>query len=313
MTIVLTKARALAARLKSRIFRESIRQDQKLQGLTQKLRVKEQENAELLTRLEDARSHKAGVNPQNIIWVFGSGRSGSTWLSSMMGEIAGFEEWREPLVGSLLGNFYYGRASHRIERPGRNFIFAERYKTTWLASIRSLILDAANVRYPNITPEEYLVIKEPNGSVGAPLIMEAIPASRMIFLVRDPRDVVTSIMAAREKGSWLDQQHDAQLGSRNPAVKDQDAYNTRLRAGTYMRHVRNSKGAYQTHAGRKALVRYEDLRADTLNTMQRIYSELEIQVSGAEIAQAVDKHAWENIPEHSKGEGKFYRKASPGG
>jgi hypothetical protein len=26
----------------------------------------------------------------------------------------------------------------------------------------------------------------------------------------------------------------------------------------------------------------------------------------------VEKHAWENIPEKDKGEGKFYRKASPG-
>jgi hypothetical protein len=27
----------------------------------------------------------------------------------------------------------------------------------------------------------------------------------------------------------------------------------------------------------------------------------------------VDKHAWENIPEEEKGQGKFYRKATPGG
>ena len=27
----------------------------------------------------------------------------------------------------------------------------------------------------------------------------------------------------------------------------------------------------------------------------------------------VEKHSWENIPEEEKGEGKFYRKATPGG
>jgi hypothetical protein len=60
------------------------------------------------------------------------------------------------------------------------------------------------------------------------------------------------------------------------------------------------------------LVRYEELRADTLGTMKRLYSELEIAVDESELRRAVTKHSWENIPEGEKGEGKFYRKASPG-
>jgi hypothetical protein len=31
------------------------------------------------------------------------------------------------------------------------------------------------------------------------------------------------------------------------------------------------------------------------------------------LTRAVEKHSWENVPEKEKGEGKFYRKASPGG
>jgi hypothetical protein len=31
------------------------------------------------------------------------------------------------------------------------------------------------------------------------------------------------------------------------------------------------------------------------------------------LARAVEKHSWEYIPEEEKGEGKFYRKATPGG
>jgi hypothetical protein len=61
------------------------------------------------------------------------------------------------------------------------------------------------------------------------------------------------------------------------------------------------------------LVRYEDLRADTLGEMKRIYSTLEIPVDEAELAKAVERHSWENILEKEKGEGKFYRKAMPGG
>jgi hypothetical protein len=35
-------------------------------------------------------------------------------------------------------------------------------------------------------------------------------------------------------------------------------------------------------------------------------------VDQRELAQAVEKHSWENIPDEKKGEGKYYRKASPG-
>jgi Sulfotransferase domain len=46
--------------------------------------------------------------------------------------------------------------------------------------------------------------------------------------------------------------------------------------------------------------------------MKRMYSELGIEVDEGELERVVDKHSWENIPEDQKGEGKFYRKATPG-
>ncbi len=46
--------------------------------------------------------------------------------------------------------------------------------------------------------------------------------------------------------------------------------------------------------------------------MKRIYSTLGMTADEGELAKAVEKHSWENIPEEEKGEGKFYRKATPG-
>ena len=63
--------------------------------------------------------------------------------------------------------------------------------------------------------------------------------------------------------------------------------------------------------GHKVLVRYEDLRADTLGTMRHIYSALEIPVDEGDLSKAVEEYAWENIADNRKG--KFYRKATPGG
>ena len=60
-------------------------------------------------------------------------------------------------------------------------------------------------------------------------------------------------------------------------------------------------------------MRYEELRADALGTMRRLYAELGIAVDEGELVRAVQEHAWENVPEKERGEGTFYRRATPGG
>ena len=98
------------------------------------------------------------------------------------------------------------------------------------------------------------------------------------------------------------------------AVPDNNPDNfVRNRSRKYLQHAGSAKKAYDAHKGPKVLVRYEELRSDTLGTMKRIYSTLGIEVDQAQLEQVVNKHSWENIPEDQKGQGKFYRKATPGG
>ena len=86
-----------------------------------------------------------------------------------------------------------------------------------------------------------------------------------------------------------------------------------MRADIYARQVGNARQAYEAHKGRKSLVRYEDLRANALESMRHIYSALEIPLEEKELVRAVEKHSWKRVSEKEKGEGKFYRKATPGG
>lgn len=154
-----------------------------------------------------------------------------------------------------------------------------------------------------IRGEDILIIKETDGSIGAPLLMKALPESRMVLLVRDPRDIVASRLDAAREDGWI------QGALRNEAP----VLTAEQWANILSRHIGNAKEAYEAHEGPKALVRYEDLLSDTLNTIKRVYSSLEMKIDEKVLAQTVDKHSWEKVPEDKKGAGKFYRKATPGG
>jgi hypothetical protein len=141
--------------------------------------------------------------------------------------------------------------------------------------------------------------------------MEALPESGMVLLIRDPRDVVASWLDATRKGGWQTRRRgEGGRRAESLAETNPNAF-VRRHADAYLQHVGSARRAYEAHEGRKVVVRYEDLRADTLGTMKRMYGELNVPVEEARLAKAVEKHSWENIPEEEKGQGKFYRKATP--
>lgn len=245
----------------------------------------------------------------NIVWIFGSGRTGSTWLASMISEFRGYKLWNEPHVGRLFGQFYYEDGTSQRRRGQRNYIMGS-FKDPWLISIRHFVLKGVEGRFPKLSGNGGVVIKEPNASIGAPLLSEALPGSRLVFLVRDPRDAVASSLDGLHEGGWRWQRwrdHGRDLSKADPDIQ------VGKRARGYLNSISRSREAYESHAGPKTFVRYEDLRVDPLKVMKRICDELELGVGEEEIVRAVEKHSWENIPEDEKGEGKQHRKASPGG
>jgi hypothetical protein len=269
---------------------------------------KDRELARLMKGATSSSEYHLG--PDNLIWIFGTGRSGNTWLSSMMGSLSGHAVWSEPCIGQLFGSYYYDPKQMRQHRQRKSpkFVLGDPVKDIWLSAIRLFVLENVNGRYPDASIRQ-LVIKEQPGSEGAPLLMEALPESRMILLIRDPRDVVASWMDARSEGGWGYHRTQSRVTRR---IDGTDLKQASRLAKDYSKKVGKAKDAYEAHQGPKALIKYEQLRENTLGTMQRLYSSLGIEISEQVMARVVEEHSWENIPEEDKGEGKFYRKATPG-
>jgi hypothetical protein len=251
-----------------------------------------------------------GVNPENVIWIFCTARSGSTWMRTMLDDLLDGEVWEEPKVGRLFGEFYARAKPTQLGRT--NYVLGEPTREAWTRALRDFVLRTAWASHPSVTPERYLIVKEPGGAVGAPLLMDALAESRMVLLVRDPRDFAASVLDATRKGGWMQEGMDEWARRDLDSEKDVQRY-LRALSRQYMRQMGNGKKAFDEHGGPKIMIKYDDLRTDTLRTMRDLCSALELPVTEQRLAQVVDRHSFENIPQRERGEGKFYRKATSGG
>ena len=245
------------------------------------------------------------MRPENIIWILGSGRTGSGWLAGMLAQLPDHSWWNEPLIGYLFGHLYYERGEHR--RDTSNFILGDEFAPAWLDSLREMVLTGAAARFPAAARGGNLVIKEPHGSIGAPLLLRAVPESRVVFLVRDPRDVAASALHV----SWVPKRRAAPERAKQASENAVAFVRSRMR--TYRQDIEHTSSAFERHSGPKILVRYEDLMAETLGAMGRVCAGLGLQVDAGDLSSAVASQAWENVPEEEKGPGTIRRKAKPGG
>src|SRR3989440_1474607 len=150
---------------------------------------------------------------RRLVWIAGSPRTGSTWLAELIADDRRCVRLFEPLIGLHLGvrSTAVAQVPERqlVEKPrildlrtDEHYFFAAQHSESWIPHLRNLILRRFSVCY---APEaEAYIVHDPNGSDGADIIMHALPKSRLLFLMRDARDVIDSTLDAYRTGSWLD-------------------------------------------------------------------------------------------------------------
>ncbi|PLX84431.1 MAG: hypothetical protein C0617_08075 [Desulfuromonas sp.] len=252
---------------------------------------------------------------KNIVGIFGSPRTGSTWLGQrLLKDHKGIANWQEPYLGNLLGTnrsikdpltgeMTLQRVHDKFAET-EDYFFSNKHKKYWLAGLNKMILYRAFAQCSDFSKK--IVFKEPNGSQAADIIMEALPNAKMIFLLRDGRDVVDSLVDLHRKGSWNQR---PTLDTKQKRLSSIANYSKSWRLQTEV-----VKKAFENHdEDLRLLVKYEKLKSDTFAELKNIFEFIGVDASDKEVSQRVDKHDFKNIPTSEKGPGKFNRAASTGG
>lgn len=257
---------------------------------------------------------------EQLAWIFGSSRSGSTWLLRMLAELDGVVPIDDPHLGHHLGVWRpiplaWAAAEEepelstllelKAEEP--DYFFSERYRQSWWEPLRALIRSRFEAHVGQAGGEAgspTVVVKEP-GSHVAPLLAELFPASKLIFLLRDGRDVVDSWLDAYQEGSW------AIPGGAFPVSAEGRIPLIRWLSAVWVYRTRAVRRAFETRSpGGRILIRYECLRSATTETMGQVCETLELDRGG--LGAAIERHRFERLPSAGRGAGREQRLATPG-
>jgi hypothetical protein len=264
--------------------------------------------------------------PGRLAWIFGSSRSGSTWLLRMLAELDRVIPIDDPHIGHHLGVWRpiplaWATAKDPpklgtladFKRKKRDYLFSDRFRDTWMPQLRDLISArfaaqaAQDIAAAGGIDRPIVVVKEP-GSHAADTIMDLFTHSSLIFLLRDGRDVVDSWLDAYRDGSWATDEGAYPLDDTGRSAL------IRWQASVWLHRTEVVQETYaRTDPDRRVLIRYEEMRADPGAALRKICATLGIEASGESLDGIAAANEFSRVPESHKGAGREIRRAEPGG
>jgi len=249
------------------------------------------------------------VLEKNLVWVFADRRSGTTWLKELLSYNTKIMD--EPLIGLHLGRTCF-TPEHTVKRMidkecnRTDYFFSKPYKEVWNYFLRKLILNRIHNQFNNLTDK--IIIKEPSGSISSDIIAQCLPNSRIIILLRDPRDIVDSKVDEVSAGGW-----ELKKGVKPPLEEKMRLEFIIKNASLWVGIAEILLDTYEKHSkDLRYILHYEDLLANTVKELQKLYQFLGIGVDENNLNSIVEKYSFKNVPLEEKGRGEFRRFASPG-
>jgi len=228
----------------------------------------------------------------------------TTFLANHLSPLARSEPYDETYAPVTFGTFP-GMAG----RP--NYFFSSKYEDVWRPELRRLALvrfhamiERAAALHEVADPR--VILKEVAGAHAADRVMSLFPRSRLIFLVRDGRDVVDSQVDANRSEAWLP----TAAGFADEAARLEFV---RERSRAWVGDVLTIQRAFAAHPHElRYTIRYEDLLEDTPAALGALVEWLGLERGAGWLERAVETKAFANVPAERKGPKKFYRAATPG-
>ena len=256
-----------------------------------------------------------------LAWIFGSSRSGSTWLLRMLADTGELLAIDDPHLGHHLGTWRpislaYAASAEPLElstltevkRHKPSYFLSDRYAHAWRPALRDLIAARflAEAEANANGAARGIVVKEP-GSQVAELLLSLFPRSSLIFLLRDGRDVVDSWLAAYSEGSWAQSEgaFAAAPRARLPLI--------RWLASVWLYRTEAVQRAFAQHRdGARVLVRYEDLLSAPATQLEQIARALRLDATSGDLARIARARDFAAVDPTERGEREAVRQAEPG-
>jgi Sulfotransferase family len=216
----------------------------------------------------------------------------------------------EPLIGNHLSPFLSDELGYRAEDLDLNTFtfrrvwegdpdkfFSAKYADVWLPDLRRLLNDRFLAHLEREVGgtgarDALLLIKEPNGSQSADVIAHAQPEARLLFLLRDGRDVVDSELASFLVGGWQERSFDHMHG-----VEEAERLEFVTRSAyQWLWRTEVVETAFAEHRGPKHMLRYEDLLREPERHLGELFEWLDVRRDRVDVARVVDEFAFERLP-----------------
>jgi hypothetical protein len=225
---------------------------------------------------------------RNLVFIVGAPRSGTTWLQRLLASHPRVRTGQESnlfsgYLGPLLRSWRreLDNESDPDRATGRGGVglpcyFTEQEFMEVFGEFAARLLAGVT---RGLEPGELFLEKTPDHALFVPEITRMLPESRVIHILRDPRDVVSSLLAAsRDWGrAWAPR-------AAGPAAE------------RWARHVRAARRAGDgLPPGRYREIHYEDLVADTVGKVADLACFLDLEWSDEAIREAVEANRPESI------------------
>lgn len=238
---------------------------------------------ELITHVRTAAREldRVAGGDEQVAWIIGCGRTGSTWLAEMLGDLPGIRRWHEP----YFGRFFRHLSEQPKEADRRGSFFFRRHQQVWMDGLREMFFRMVGDRFPQFG-RHALVVKEVNTPEMYPWMRAVFPSTRVILLLRDPFDVLDSYLDMQKPGGWNEE-----YGDSTGLLAERNVRHT-------CEHIRaamlNSQAAFETFPLEQRLsLRYEELRADPQGCLRACAELLSVNVAADQFERVIAEHAFD--------------------